>query len=66
MNFNQVEFGQRVKALRCSITVLLDISAYFDVSTDFLLTGRSFETLHIQKQLSEAQMILSDIMKSLK
>ena len=96
MYFNQVEFGQRVKALRkengltiqqmaddlnisyehykkiengghgCSITVLLDISAYFDVSTDFLLTGRSFETLHIQKQLSEAQMILSDIMKSLK
>ena len=50
----------------CSIAVLLDISAYFDVSTDFLLTGRSFETLHIQKQLSEAQMILSDIMKSLK
>ena len=96
MNFNQVEFGQRVKALRkengltiqqmaddlnisyehykkiengghgCSITVLLDISAYLDVSTDYLLTGRSFETLHIQKQLSEAQMILSDIMKSLK
>ena len=32
----------------------------------FMLTGRSFETLHIQKQLSEAQMILSDIMKSLK
>ena len=83
MNFNQVEFGQRVKALRkengltiqqmaddlnisyehykkiengghgCSITVLLDISAYFDVSTDYLLTGRSFETLHIQKQLSD-------------
>ena len=96
MNFNQVEFGQRVKALRkengltiqqmaddlnisyehykkiengghgCSITVLLDISAYFDVSTDYLLTGRSFETLHIQKQLSEAQIILSDIMKRLK
>ena len=59
--------GSRPFARRtCSITVLLDISAYFDVSTDFLLTGRSFETLHIQKQLSEAQMILSDIMKSLK
>ena len=86
MNFNQVEFGQRVKALRKEngLTIQqmaddlnisyehykkienLDISAYFDVSTDFLLTGRSFETLHIQKQLSEAQMILSDIMKSLK
>ena len=96
MYFNQVEFGQRVKALRkengltiqqmaddlnisyehykkiengghgCSITVLLDISDYFDVSTDFLLTGRSFETLHIQKQLTEAQSILSDIMKNLK
>lgn len=96
MYFNQVEFGQRVKALRkengltiqqmaddlnisyehykkiengghgCSITVLLDISACFDVSTDYLLTGRSFETLHIQKQLSEAQMILSDVMKRLK
>ena len=96
MYFNQMEFGQRVKALRkengltiqqmaddlnisyehykkiengghgCSITVLLDISAYFDVSTDFLLTGRSFETLHIQKQLTEAQAILANVVNSLK
>ncbi len=96
MYFNQVEFGQRVKALRkengytlqqmadelnvsyehykkiengnhgCSIALLLDISAFFDVSTDYLLTGRSFETLHIQKQLSAAQDILAGLMKDLK
>ena len=96
MYFNQLEFGQRVKALRkengltlqqmadelnlsyehykkiengahgCSIMVLLDISSFFDVSTDYLLTGRSFESLHIQKQLSEAQAILADIAKGLK
>ncbi len=96
MYFNQMEFGQRVKALRkengltlkqmadelnlsyehykkiengahgCSIMVLLDISSFFDVSTDYLLTGRSFESLHIQKQLSEAQAILADIAKGLK
>ena len=96
MNFNQAEFGQRVKALRkengltlqqmadelnvsyehykkiengnhgCSIALLLDISSFFDVSTDYLLTGRSFETLHIQKQLSAAQDILAELMKDLK
>jgi len=96
MYFNQMDFGQRVKALRkengltlqqmadelnlsyehykkiengahgCSIMVLLDISSFFDVSTDYLLTGRSFESLHIQKQLSEAQAILADIAKGLK
>ncbi len=96
MYFNQVEFGQRVKALRkengltlqqmadelnvsyehykkiengnhgCSIALLLDISSFFDVSTDYLLTGRSFETLHIQKQLSAAQDILTGLMKDLK
>jgi transcriptional regulator with XRE-family HTH domain len=49
----------------CSIEVLLDISSVFDVSTDYLLTGRTFEPLRIQKQLSEAQDILSDIMKDL-
>ena len=38
----------------------------FDVSTDYLLTGRSFETLHIQKQLSAAQDILAGLMKDLK
>ncbi len=96
MYFNQVEFGQRVKALRkkegytmqqmadelnisyehykkiengthgCSIAILLDISTYFDVSTDYLLTGTSFQTLHIQKQLSKAQEIIEDIMKDLR
>lgn len=96
MYFNQVEFGQRVKALRkkegytmqqmadelnisyehykkiengthgCSIAILLDISTYFDVSTDYLLTGTSFQTLHIKKQLSRAQEIIEDIMKDLK
>ena len=96
MYFNQIEFGQRVEALRkengytlqqmadelnvsyehykkiengnhgCSIALLLDISAFFDVSTDYLLTGRSFETLHIQKQLSAAQDILAGLMKDLK
>ena len=96
MFFNQVEFGQRVKALRkengytlqqmadelnvsyeqykkiengnhgCSIALLLDISSFFDVSTDYLLTGRSFEALHIRKQLSAAQDILDSLMKELK
>ena len=50
----------------CYIALLLDISAFFDVSTDYLLTGRSFETLHIQKQLSAAQDILAGLMKDLK
>ena len=50
----------------CSIALLLDISTFFDVSTDYLLTGRSFETLHIRKQLAAAQDILDGLMKDLK
>ena len=93
MNFNQVEFGQRVKALRkengltiqqmaddlnisyehykkiengghgCSITVLLDISAYFDVSTDYLLTGRSFETLHKYNKPEELSAVVNNALE---
>ena len=37
-----------------------------NVSTDYMLTGRSYETLHIQKQLSAAQDILAGLMKDLK
>ena len=61
-HYKKIENG----AHGCSIMVLLDISSFFDVSTDYLLTGRSFESLHIQKQLSEAQAILADIAKGLK
>ncbi len=50
----------------CSIALLLDISTYFDVSTDYLLMGTTFQTLHIQKQLSRAQEIIEDIMKDLR
>ena len=61
-HYKKIENG----AHGCSIMVLLDISSFFDVSTDYLLTGRSFESLHIQKQLSETQAILADIAKGLK
>ena len=50
----------------CSIALLLDISSFFDVSTDYLLTGRSLETLHIRKQLTAAQDIIDSLMKELK
>lgn len=63
--------GRKLRAIEngnhgCTIALLLDISSFFDVSTDYLLTGRSFEALHIQKQLSAAQDILAGIMKDLK
>ena len=95
MYFDQVVFGQRIKALRkkhgmtlyqmadeldisfehyrriekgqhgCSIELLIDISEFFNVSTDYLLTGKSFESLYIRKKLSEAQEILLSIQESL-
>ncbi len=60
-HYKKVENGNH----GCSIALLLDISSFFDVSTDYLLTGRSFETLHIRKQLSTAQDIHNSIMKNL-
>ena len=45
---------------------IIRMAELFQVSTDYLLTGRSFETLHIQKQLSAAQDILAGLMKDLK
>ena len=58
-HYKKIENG----AHGCSIALLLDISEYFDVSTDYLLTGRFCWSLHVQDQLSEAQKILSSIIK---
>ena len=46
--------------------MLCKIAEFYGVSTDYLLTGRSFETLHIRKQLAAAQDILDGLMKDLK
>ena len=67
MYFNQVEFGQRVKALRKENGLTLQQMAdELNVSYEHYKKGRSFETLHIQKQLSAAQDILAGLMKDLK
>ena len=95
MNFNQMEFGQRIKDLRiersltqqsmadilnisyehykkiengshgCSISLLLDISTYFEISTDFLLMGKSFGLLRTKNRLAEINMILEEVIKEL-
>ena len=62
-HYKKIENG----AHGCSIALLLDISEYLDVSTDYLLKGRSSgKSLSVQKQLSAMQEMLSGIMKELR
>ena len=58
----KIEFGSRDP----SLDLLISLAVYFDVSTDYLLTGRSFGSLHVQEQLSEAQKILSSIIRDIR
>ena len=76
--WSQEELAEKMEVSRQSISKwegaqsvpdmgrIVRLSEVFGVSTDYLLTGRSFETLHIQKQLSAAQDILAGLMKDLK
>ena len=43
-----------------SVDLLLDLSEFFDVSTDYILTGVEFNSVKTQKQIMAAIKILED------
>ena len=46
-HMNKVERGKH----GCSLDLLLELSAFFEVSTDYLLTGRDFSNMAARKRL---------------
>ena len=46
-HINKIERGKH----GCSLDLLLELSAFFEVSNDYLLTGRDFTNLAARKRL---------------
>ena len=53
-HLNKIERGRH----GCSIDLVLELSAYFEVSTDYLLTGHDYSNLAAKKRL---QGVLDDL-----
>ena len=60
-HIKKIEIGIRA----CSIDLLLEFSAYFDVSTDYLLTGRDYESVRAKKRLEAVLGELTDIVREM-
>ena len=60
-HIKKIEIGIRA----CSIDLLLEFSTYFDVSTDYLLTGRDYESIRAKKRLEAVLGELTDIVREL-
>ena len=80
MRFDPVECGKRMKALResknltqmqlaeqlnISLNLVIEISAFFDVSLDYLLLGKTQSTSKAASELNAAIEILERIKKEL-
>ena len=60
-HIKKIEMGIRA----CSIDLLLEFSTYFDVSTDYLLTGRDYESIRAKKRLEAMLGELTDIVREM-
>ena len=60
-HIKKIEIGIRA----CSIDLLLEFSTYFDVSTDYLLTGRDYESIRAKKRLEAVLGELTDIVREM-
>lgn len=60
-HIKKIEMGIRA----CSIDLLLEFSTYFDVSTDYLLTGRDYESVRAKKRLEAVLGELTDIVREM-
>ena len=60
-HIKKIEMGIRA----CSIDLLLEFSTYFDVSTDYLLTGRDYESVRAKKRLEAVLGDLTDIVREM-
>ena len=61
-HYKKVELGTRT----CSLDLLLSLSAYYDLSTDYLLTGRNYENRHPKDRLEAVIRELSSIISEIK
>ena len=60
-HIKKIEMGIRA----CSLDLLVEFSTYFDVSADFLLTGRDYENIHAKKRLEAVLGELTDIVREM-
>ena len=60
-HIKKIEMGIRA----CSIDLLVELSTYFDVSTDFLLTGKDYESIRAKKRLEAVLGELTDIVREM-
>ena len=60
-HIKKIEMGIRA----CSIDLLLEFSTYFDVSIDYLLTGRDYESIRAKKRLEAMLGELTDIVREM-
>ena len=60
-HIKKIEMGIRA----CSIDLLLEFSTYFDVSIDYLLTGRDYESVRAKKRLEAVLGDLTDIVREM-
>ncbi len=60
-HIKKMEMGIRA----CSIDLLVELSTYFDVSTDFLLTGKDYESVRAKKRLEAVLGELTDIVREM-
>ena len=58
-HINKIERGRN----GCSVDLLLELSAYFQVSTDYLLTGRDYRNMVAKKQLENVINELSSVVR---
>ncbi len=60
-HFNKIERGRN----GCSIDLVIELSVYFDVSTDYLLTGRDYcgmaSRKRLQNVLDELKTIINEM-----
>ena len=60
-HLSKMERGQRT----CSFDLLLEIAGYFNVSTDYLLTGRDYERIETREKLLDIISQLSTLAKDI-
>ena len=66
MNFSydhlkKIEMGLRA----CSLDLLVEFSTYFDVSADYLLTGKDYESIRAKVRLEAVLGELTDIVREM-
>ena len=60
-HLKKIEMGLRA----CSLDLLVEFSTYFDVSADYLLTGKDYESIRAKVRLEAVLGELTDIVREM-